>query len=95
MKLLCLLGRHDRIAAAIWWDGFDYRSECRRCGAPLYKRGNVKWRRVGARRESLLLDYQGRQIEHAPDSRLAGVHPSHDRDPAVAAAQSVGTAERG
>ena len=71
MKFSCLFGAHRRRAAAVWWDGFDFRSKCRHCGVPLYKHGNKRWRRLDPKREALFLRYQETQIEFAPDSRIA------------------------
>jgi hypothetical protein len=54
-RLICLFGSHRRVGRSVWWDGYDFRSVCRRCGAPLYKHGNVRWRRVPAKRNKLLM----------------------------------------
>lgn len=61
-KVSCMIGRHVRHGRSVWWDGYDFRSVCRHCGVPLYKFGNVRWRRVrnlNALPETELLSHDG------------------------------------
>ena len=77
MKLSCFFGVHQR-TSKVWWDGFDFCSECRHCAAPLYKRGNKRWRRLDPKRKAMFLRYQAAQIEFVPDSRAASAGRSFD-----------------
>ena len=77
MRLSCLVGTHQRISK-VWWDGFDFCSRCQHCGAPLYKRGNKRWRRLDRKREAMFLRYQADRIGYFPDSRDAREQQSYE-----------------
>lgn len=65
-RLACKLGRHHRLGRTVQWDGMDYRSVCRFCGVPMVKHGNVRWRAVAQRSDTLLLTYHADEVPPWP-----------------------------
>jgi hypothetical protein len=50
--LICLIFKHKRARDKVWNDGLDFRSQCKRCQAPLIKQYGVGWRIFDPRRDA-------------------------------------------